>query len=164
VSVARADETALSRRRLELTHRPLAVIDRIEALVHYAVACLLLVIAIIVLYRTVDHLVESRNHFARQITDGINDLLFIVILMELLRTVVAHLETHDFQLTSFLIVGIVSAVRHLVGIGAQLTISPIESGSAFTRAQVELGVSAAIVLALSLGFFLIGRAGDGRPG
>ncbi|MGZ4403216.1 MAG: phosphate-starvation-inducible PsiE family protein [Gaiellaceae bacterium] len=162
MAIAREDDPSSSRQRLELVHRPLVVIDRVEALVHYAVASLLLVIAVIVLYRAVDHLIESRNQFAHQVADGINDLLLVVILMELLRTVVAHLETNDFHLTSFLIVGIVAAVRHLVGIGAQLTLTPTESASAFARSQVELGVSAGVVLALSIGFFLIGRSATTR--
>jgi hypothetical protein len=79
--------------------------------------------------------------------------------MELLRTVVAHIETDDFQLTSFLIIGIISAVRHILGVGARLTLTDDTSGSDFNRIQIELGVSAAVVLALALSFLLISRAG-----
>jgi uncharacterized membrane protein (DUF373 family) len=149
----------LSPRRLERRHRPLVVIDRIDELVHYLVAILLLVIAAIVLYRTTDHLIASRHHFAVQVTNGINDLLFVVIVMELLRTIVSHLETPDFQVKSFLIVGIISAVRHILGVGARLTLAPETSTTAFHRAQIELGVSAAVVLALAVSFMLITRSG-----
>lgn len=79
---------------------------------HYLVAFLLLAIAAIVLFRTVDHLIVNRDDFPVQVITGINDLLFIVIVMELLRTVIAHLETDDFHMKSFLIIGIISAVRH----------------------------------------------------
>jgi uncharacterized membrane protein (DUF373 family) len=139
--------------------RPMVVIDRVEAVVHYAVALLLLAIAMIVLYRTAVHLVENRHNFAVQVTSGINDVLFVVIVMELLRTIVAHLQTHDFQLRSFLIVGIVSAVRHILGVGARLTLTTETSNTDFYRAQIELGVGAAVVLALALSFVLISRAG-----
>jgi uncharacterized membrane protein (DUF373 family) len=139
--------------------RPIVVIDRVEAVVHYAVALLLLAIAMIVLYRTAVHLVENRHNFAVQVTSGINDVLFVVIVMELLRTIVAHLQTHDFQLRSFLIVGIVSAVRHILGVGARLTLTTETSNTDFYRAQIELGVGAAVVLALALSFVLISRAG-----
>jgi uncharacterized membrane protein (DUF373 family) len=138
---------------------PLLVIDVAEVVVHYAVALLLLAIAVIVLYRTGVHLVSNRHHFAAQVTNGINDLLFVVIVMELLRTVVAHLATHDFQLESFLIIGIVSAVRHILGVGARLTLSTNVPETSFRHSQIELGVSAAVVLALALGFLLISRAG-----
>ncbi|MGZ4415462.1 MAG: phosphate-starvation-inducible PsiE family protein, partial [Gaiellaceae bacterium] len=134
------------RRVLEREHRPLVAIDRVEAFVHYVVAVLLLAIAAIVLAHTVEHLVANRHAFATQATTGINDLLFVVIVMELLRTVVAHLETDDFQLNSFLIVGIISAVRHILGVGAQLTLTGATTQTQFLRSQIELGVSAAVVL------------------
>jgi uncharacterized membrane protein (DUF373 family) len=149
----------MSRRSLERSHRPLVLIDRVEDLVHYVVALLLLAIALIVLYRTGVHLVANRHHFAVQVTSGINDILFVVIVMELLRTVVAHLQTDDFQLRSFLIVGIVSAVRHILGVGARLTLVNGTSHTEFVRAQIELGVSAAVVLALAISFLLVGRVG-----
>lgn len=148
-----------SRRTLERKHKPLIVIDRFDAVAHYLVALMLLVIAGIVLYRTGIHLIENRHHFAVQITSGINDLLFVVIVLELLRTVVAHLDTNDFQLRSFLIVGIVSAVRHILGVGARLTLIERTTSTAFTRSQIELGVSAGVVLALAVSYLLISRAG-----
>jgi uncharacterized membrane protein (DUF373 family) len=152
-------EAPPSRRRLERRHRPLVWIDRAEDLIHYIVAVLLLAIASIVLVRTIDHLLENRDNFAVQVTSGINDLLFVVIVMELLRTVVAHLETSDFQLKSFLIIGIIAAVRHIVGVGARLTLYADETTEAeFNRAQIELAVSAGVVLALALGLFLISRS------
>jgi uncharacterized membrane protein (DUF373 family) len=148
-----------SRRQLERRHHALVWIDRFETLVHYVVAIVLLAIAMIVLVRTVDHLVENRDDFAVQVTTGINDVLFVVIVMELLRTVVAHLETDDFQLRSFMIIGIISAVRHILGVGARLTLEPETSQTAFNRAQIELGVSAGVVLALAVSYILVSRSG-----
>jgi uncharacterized membrane protein (DUF373 family) len=153
------NEDPTSRRRLERKYRPVAVIDRVEEVVHYAVAALLLVIAVIVLFRTVDHLIEQRDDFPLQVINGINDLLVVVILMELLRTVIAHLETTDFQIRSFLIVGIISAVRHILSVGARLTLAAETSAEDFRRSQIELGVSAAVVLGLAVSFFLISRSG-----
>jgi hypothetical protein len=77
----------------------------------------------------------------------------------LLRTVLAHLETNDFQLKSFLIIGIISAVRHILGVGARITLTGTPTHDAFVRAQIELGVGAAVVLGLALSFLLISRAG-----
>jgi uncharacterized membrane protein (DUF373 family) len=150
--------TRSTRRLLERTHRPLVVIDRLEALAHYLIAVVLLVVAAVVLYRTGVHLVVNRHNFAVQVTTGINDVLFVVIVLELLRTVVAHLETDDFQLNSFLIIGIISAVRHILGVGARLTLTGEKTETQFNHAQIELGVSAAVVLALALSFLLISRA------
>jgi len=147
-----------ARRRLERSHRPLVLIDRLEDVAHYVVALTLLAIATIVLYRGVVHLVENRHHFAVQVTQGINDVLFVVIVLELLRTVVAHLATNDFQLKSFLIVGIISAVRHILSVGARITLSGTATHTDFVHAQVELGVGAGVVLALALSFLLVSRA------
>jgi uncharacterized membrane protein (DUF373 family) len=137
-------EHAPSRERLERKHRPLLLIDRVEALIHYCVAIVLLGIAAVVLVRTVEHLITSRHEFTAQIINGINDVLFVVILMELLRTVVAHLETNDFQVKSFLIVGIISAVRHIVSVGARLTLDGNANETSFRHAQIELGVSVGV--------------------
>jgi uncharacterized membrane protein (DUF373 family) len=146
-----------ARRRMERAHRPLVVVDRLEVVVHYLVAGLLLAIAAIVLFRTVTHLIENRDAFAVQVTDGMNDLLLVIILMELLRTVVGHLETADFQLRPFMIIGIISAVRHILAVGARLTLSEEASAEQFRRSQIELGLSSGVVLALALSFFLISR-------
>ncbi|MFL5955482.1 MAG: phosphate-starvation-inducible PsiE family protein [Gaiellaceae bacterium] len=151
--------TLPSRRRLERSHRPLVYIDSLETFAHYVVALMLLVIAAIVLYQSAAHLIENRDRFAVQVTQGINDVLFVVIVLELLRTVVAHLETNDFQLKSFLIVGIISAVRHILGVGARITLTGTSSHTDFVHSQVELGVGAGVVLALALSFLLISRAG-----
>jgi uncharacterized membrane protein (DUF373 family) len=151
--------TQPSRRRLELSHRPVVIIDRLEDFAHYVVALLLLAITVIVLYQSVAHLVDNRHHFAVQVTQGINDVLFVVIVLELLRTVLAHLETNDFQLKSFLIIGIISAVRHILGVGARITLTGTSTHNEFVHSQIELGVGAAVVLALSLSFLLISRTG-----
>jgi uncharacterized membrane protein (DUF373 family) len=153
----------LSRRELELLHRPLRVIDLIETLVHYLVAILLLVIAGRVLWHAVVDLVTQRHDFAEQVIRGINDILLVVIMMELLRTVVAHLETNDFQLRSFLVIGIISAVRLILAVGAQLTVTGHLSNTEFRRSQIELAVSAGVVLALAIGFLLINRAPGDAP-
>jgi uncharacterized membrane protein (DUF373 family) len=134
------------------------VVDNFELAVHYTVSALLILIAGVVLFRTVEHLIESRDDFAAQVTTGINDLLLVIILMELLRTVVGHLDTNDFQLRPFLIVGIITAVRHILAVGARLTLDGEGTAEQFRRSQIELGVSSAVVLALAVSFFLVGRA------
>ena len=147
------------RQRIEQLYRPLVVIDRLEDVIHYVVAVLLLGIAVIALYWTVDHLIVNRHDFAVQVTNGINDVLFVVIVLELLHAVIAHLAEGGFQAKSFLVVGIIAAVRHIIDVGARLTLFSSQGGSEFYRTQVELGVGAGVVLALALGLLLISRSG-----
>ena len=144
---------------MERLRKPLVVIDKLEYLAHYAVSALLLAIAVIVLYQTVHHLWTNRHDFGVQATTGINDVLFVVIVLELLRTVVAHLESSDFQLRPFLIIGIISAVRHILTVGAKLSLIGETSETTFRHSQIELGVSAAVVLTLAIGLVLISRPG-----
>jgi uncharacterized membrane protein (DUF373 family) len=148
----------LSRRELELHHRPVRAIDLIETLAHYLIAILLLVIAGRVLWHAVEEIVTQRHDFAEQVIRGINDILLVVIMLELLRTVVAHLETSDFQLRSFLVIGIISAVRHILAVGAELTVTGHLPDEDFRRSQIELAVNSGMVLALAVGLLLISLA------
>ena len=50
-------------------------------------------------------------------------------------------------------------MRHILGVGARLTLEAGITDTQFNRAQIELGVSAAVVLALAVSFILISRAG-----
>jgi hypothetical protein len=68
-----------------------------------------------------------------------------------------HGRSRDFQLQPFLIIGIISAVRHLLSVGAHLTLGTSQGHDAFNRSQIELGVSTGVVVALALALVLIRR-------
>jgi uncharacterized membrane protein (DUF373 family) len=88
----------------------------------------------------------------------INSVLFVIIVMEILRTVVAHFDDAGLQLKPFLIIGIISAVRHILTVGAQVSLGGEGNAAHFRRTQVELGVNAAVVLALVLGLVMVWRS------
>jgi hypothetical protein len=50
-------------------------------------------------------------------------------------------------------------VRHILGVGARITLSGTTTHTAFVHAQIELGVGAGVVLALAVSFLLVTRAG-----
>jgi uncharacterized membrane protein (DUF373 family) len=133
-------------------------VSALEDAVHYAVVAILLAVAGVVLWQTGTELFHAHRVFATRVTDAINGVLFVIILMELLRTVVAHFEGAGLQLQPFLIIGIISAVRHILTIGARLTLSGEGNKTAFQHSQIELGVEAAVVLALAVGLVLIRRS------
>jgi uncharacterized membrane protein (DUF373 family) len=126
-----------------------------EDAVYLGVALVLVGIAVASLYNTVHDLLNSNANFAPTVTAGINGVLFVVIVLEIFRTVLAHLEGGGFQLRPFLIIGIISAVRHILLVGA-VTVSN-ESTSQFTRAQIELGVNAGVALVLVIALVLLHR-------
>jgi uncharacterized membrane protein (DUF373 family) len=136
----------------------LAVVDQLEDLVHYVIAALLLGIAAVVLYRTMADFVSQGHAFPLRITAAIDGVLFVIIVLELLRTVLAHFETSELQLQPFLIIGVISAVRHILTIGARLTLQGEGTEEAFRHSQIELGVEAAVVLALVIGLVLVRRS------
>lgn len=137
---------------------PLGVLAWAEDLVHYIVALVLVALAAGVLVQTVSDFFRTGSHpFATRVTSVVNGVLFVIIVMEILSTVVAHFKNAGFQLKPFLIIGIISAVRHVLTIGAQLSLQAETSNSAFRRTQIELGVNAAVVLALVLGLVLVRR-------
>ncbi|HEX3622904.1 MAG TPA: phosphate-starvation-inducible PsiE family protein [Acidimicrobiales bacterium] len=96
--------------------------------------------------------------FPERVTSVINSVLFVIIVMEILRTVVAHFDDAGLQLKPFLIIGIISAVRHILTVGAQVSLGGGGNAADFRRTQTELGVNAAVVLALVLGLVLVWRS------
>jgi uncharacterized membrane protein (DUF373 family) len=85
---------------------------------------------------------------------AINDILFIIIILEILRTVVARYTDGVFQLQNFLIIGVIAAVRHILTVGASMTLASGKSQEEFNRAVIELGISSGIVVALVFAIFL----------
>ena len=151
-------------RRYRRAKPALSVIELAEDVCHYAIILVLLGVAIVVLGITVHDLVMTDESAAVRVDATINGVLFVVIVMELLRTVVAHFETSDFQLRPFLIIGVISAVRHILIVGAHLTLVGEGDSHAFAHAQVELGINSGIVLALGLALVLVGRTSEVSPG
>lgn len=137
---------------------PVLTVARLGDALQLAIAALLLVIAAVVFYRTCTDLVASSGEFAVRITDAINGVLFVVIILELLETVMSHFDGGGFQLQPFLVIGIISAVRHILTVGARLSLLGEGTQDSFQRAQVELGVNAGVVLALALALILVRRS------
>lgn len=106
---------------------------------------------------------NQQNTFPERITAVINSVLFVIIVMEILRTVVAHFDDAGLQLKPFLIIGIISAVRHILTVGAQVSLGGGGNAADFRRTQTELGVNAAVVLALVLGLVLVWRSEQVAP-
>jgi hypothetical protein len=66
----------------------------------------------------------------------------------------------EVQLQPFLIIGTISAVRSILGVGARLSLQSTEhepSASVINTALRELAVNAAVVLALALALTLVRR-------
>ncbi|HYX50817.1 MAG TPA: phosphate-starvation-inducible PsiE family protein [Ktedonobacteraceae bacterium] len=95
---------------------------------------------------------------ATAIIQLISDLLLVLIIMEVLGTIIHYLKEHATSLRPFLFIGIVSATRGILSIGARLSVEQgVLAPQEFTNAMIELGVNAAVILALGITLKLIGR-------
>jgi uncharacterized membrane protein (DUF373 family) len=83
-------------------------------------------------------------------------VLFIVVVLELLRTIVGRLEGGGFQLQPFLVIGIISATQDILTVGAELSLAG-RGGMPLGRSMTELAVNAGVVLALSVALVLVRR-------
>lgn len=119
---------------------PLRAVGLVEDGVFYLVTLLLFSVAGEVLYRTVRSLLGTQLPFPENVTTVVNGALLVIIVMEVLRTVVAHFEHTGFQLQPFLIIGIVSATREILTVGARLSLEGDKAPSALRSALLELGV------------------------
>ena len=129
----------------------------LEDLVYLTVALVLIGIAVAGMYNTVDKLIASNGQeFATVVTNAVNGVLFVVIVLEIFRTVVAHLEGGGFQLRPFLIIGVISAVRHILLVGA---LSLSNDSTIFNHTEIELGVNAGVALVLVIALVLLHRTG-----
>jgi len=142
-------------------HRPipegvLSGLSLIEDLVYLGVALVLIGVAVAALYETTRTLLTSHQAFAEAVTTAVNGVLFVVIVLEIFRTLLAHLEGGGFQLRPFLIIGIISVVRHILLVGA---VASTSGATGFDHAQIELGVNAGVALVLVIALVLLHKSG-----
>jgi uncharacterized membrane protein (DUF373 family) len=88
------------------------------------------------------------------VTRAVNSALFIVVVLELIRTIVARLEGGGFQLQPLLVIGIISVTRDILTVGAELSLTGAQTP--LVRTVTELGVNAGALLALSIALVLCG--------
>ncbi len=96
---------------------------------------------------------------ANAIIKLISDLLLVLIIMEVLSTVIHYLKSRATSLRPFLFIGIISATRGILSIGARLAIETV-TGNDFSQAMIELGVNALVILALGITLKMLGDLVD----
>jgi len=93
------------------------------------------------------------------IINFVSDLLLTLIIMEVLGTVVHYLQTRATSLKPFLFIGIISATRGVLAVGARLSVTDFSQlhGGEFNSSMIELGVNAGVIIALGVALRLIGN-------
>jgi uncharacterized membrane protein (DUF373 family) len=139
---------------IETSILPMKYVDLVEDVFHAVLAVALLGIGIVAFYFSGKRLFETAPFFPNGMIQGVNDILFIVIILEILRTVISRFTDGVYQLDKFLIIGVIAAVRHILTVGASVTLESTKSDEAFRRAMYEMGLNSLIVVALVFAIFL----------
>ena len=135
----------------------LRILENCESITFLAIAIGLFGLVVAVFVQEVATLARPHPHeqFALTVTRAVNSALFIVVVLELMRTIVSRLQGGGFHLQPFLVIGIVSATRDILTVGAELSLNGEQAPLA--RTMTELGVNVGVVLALSLALVMVRR-------
>jgi len=96
--------------------------------------------------------------FGQNVLGFVSDLLLVLIIMEVLGTIRSYLEKGDTSVKPFLFIGIISATRGILSIGAQLSISGDSlTPDQFRSKMIELGINALVIVALGATIRILGN-------
>jgi uncharacterized membrane protein (DUF373 family) len=141
---------------------------RLEDAFHAVVVLVLIAIAGLVLYHTThtlfDDLGNKQENFSQVTTSAVSGVLFAIIIMEVMRTVMAHIERPGLDLEPFLIIGIISAVREILSVGARMSLLPDGEGArgVIHLSLLELGVNGVLVFGLAMSLVMVRRLAGPR--
>lgn len=141
---------------------PTKMVDAIEDVFHVVLTALLFLVAMGAVIFTVQRLLTTTPFYPNGMLQAINDILFVVIILEIARTVIARFSTGFYQLSRFLVIGVIASVRHILSVGSSLTLSVGKTPEAFERGIIELIVNGGIVVALVLAI-LMTQAAERQP-
>ena len=133
---------------------PTKAVDAIEDVFHVVLTVLLFLVALGAVIFTVQRLLTTTPFYPNGMLQAINDILFVVIILEIARTVIARFNTGFYQLSRFLVIGVIASVRHILSVGSSLTLSIGKTPEAFERGIIELIVNGGIVIALVLAILM----------
>ncbi len=98
--------------------------------------------------------------FVKNSLELLSNILFVVILLELLRTIITYLETHDIQaiMQEFLVVGIISSVRKILLVGAEASLRQGATQTEFIQEASGVVIDILGILLLIAGLIMLKRA------
>jgi uncharacterized membrane protein (DUF373 family) len=91
-------------------------------------------------------------------------LLFVLMLVEILHTVRASIQSHELACEPFLIVGMIATIRRILVVTLETSDRPTESNvpfgsmSSFNNAMIELSVLGLLTLVLAVAIYLSRRS------
>ena len=142
-------------------HRTLVpTLEAADAVVYALVGVVFLAAALGMLGYSIVAFPGSLRHsgFALAIVTLVNDLLLVMIIMEVLRTVLSYLQERGTSLQPFLFIAAISATRRILAIGAQMSVAgETLSPDRFKEAMIDLAANAGAILAIAAALYLLAR-------
>ncbi len=129
--------------------------------IEYAIVASLLLVAGIVLVRTIVDFLSHWGAFPQSVVAAIDGILVVIILLDIAHTVFGHLRASVFPVRPFLIIGILAGVRDILSASAHLTLGSSLAQSNFNDTLISLGVGVGVVVFLLLGLLVL-RMSDHR--
>jgi uncharacterized membrane protein (DUF373 family) len=154
------DGIAAGPHQTPIERRILPFLENADAVIYGMIAVVFLVAALGMLGYSVIAFPNSLSEegFPLAVITLINDMLLVMIIMEVLRTVLSYLSERGGSLRPFLFIAAISATRRILAIGAQMSITGDTLPSdRFQQAMIDLGVNAGVILAIGVALYLIGR-------
>ena len=141
-------------------HTIVPVLEAADAFVYALVGIVFLAAAIGMLGYSVIAFPTSLHQtgFALAVVALVNDLLLVMIIMEVLRTVLSYLQERATSLQPFLFIAAISATRRILAIGAQMSVTgDTLSPGKFQEVMIDLGANAGAILAIAAALYLLTR-------
>jgi uncharacterized membrane protein (DUF373 family) len=103
------------------------------------------------------------SQFLHKSLELLSTLLFVVIVLELLKTIITYLKTHNIQaiMKEFLVVGIISSIRKILLVGAESSLGSADPTSAYIKEASGTVITIAGILLLIAGLIFLQRSENG---
>ena len=128
--------------------------------VEYAIVASLLLLAGVVLVRTIDNFLNyGTTAFPVTVVAAIDGILVVIIVLDIAHTVFGHLRSSEFPVRPFLVIGILAGIRDILSASARLTLSGHLTQRGFENTLVSLGVGVGVVVLLLGGLLILRFSG-----
>jgi uncharacterized membrane protein (DUF373 family) len=103
-------------------------------------------------------ILAARGTFLPAALTLVNDLLLVIILLELFRTIVRFLQTDIITLEPFLNIGIIASIRRILTAGAELAHLTGVSDELFQRYLMDIALNVGVVMVLMVAVFMVRKS------
>ena len=103
---------------------------------------------------------KESSLFLHHSLELLSTLLFVVIVLELLKTIITYLKTHNIQaiMKEFLVVGIISSIRKILLVGAESSLGSTDPTAAYIKEAGGTVITIVGILLLIAGLVFLQRS------